>query len=443
MLIVGENDFHFIPIENQGPFGKEKYVTNIIKRTYTITPDGQIEPLPLADQPEFSGPTPHDDDLGRSLKYPGDLTDYKPLVDVVINGSAFAPEGEPVEALDVSFELSGLKKTLRVFGNRRWKRDEEGVIQKSEPDPFTVMPIRWEKSFGGLRNPWNRLGVGQDQDHETEPENPVFSLPNIENPTDLLLDLDGDVKPVGFSTIPASWEPRFSLFGTRSAYWANFRSPLPPKDQDARYENAAPEDQQFSDLMGNETITFHNMNENFPVFTITLPNFKPRVFYVPRMESEEEQTLDLIEIDIKLDTIVFDLNDGLLSLLWRGPLSCNDKPLIEKIWYLYGFDDEPSHRIPLETIQKKFEEEIKYVEPIREQMAMTPEILLKLTLAPALAQITKTFQEMGADPALIASVAKITDPEAGMDSLTAKFNKVTADLQKDIEVIKAKFTAKG
>jgi hypothetical protein len=441
-MLIGQGDFHVIPMEIKAPVGNRNTIINVIKRTYSILPDGTIQSLPLGDQPEFMGVTPYEDELGRSIIYPGDLAHFKPLVDFIVNGTAFAPEQKPVETLDVSFEISGSKKSLRVYGNRRWTRNLDGQPENTRPEPFTMMPIRWEKSYGGLRNAWNRNGLGEDQDHETDPEEPIFSLPNIENPNELIRDFDQAVRPVGFSAIPETWEPRFTWFGTRSAYWANFRAPLPPKDRDERYENAAPEDQQYKDLLGNETVTFENMNENFPTFNITLPNYKPRLFYVPsKQDHQDKPILDLIEIDVRLDTIVVDLNEGLLTLLWRGPLDATDTSVIEKFRYLYCAEDEPYHKLPIEEIQTNFNKEIEIIEPAIQKTEVTADEILTGVLGPAIEQIVKSLKEAGANPALIASVTQITDPQSGISMLKAEFEKVTDKVIADCERNTAKFNA--
>ena len=435
MYIVGENEFVIASLFKKKRLGRKQTYLKVVKRTYTINDDaGLLEVIPKEDQPELSGPSRYEDDLGRSLMYPGDVDTYKPVVDVIINGSAYAPGGEPVTELDVSIEIDGRRKTLRVFGNRRWENNEVGEVSISDTEPFTEMPIRWEKAFGYLNNRWNRLGMGKEQDHETDPENPVYSLPNIENPEELLTQFGQEVRPVGFSTIAESWEPRHSLFGTRSAYWSNFISPLPPKNQDLRFHNAAPEDQQFEELIGDEVIRLTNMHERILELSIILPGIKPRLFYVPQMETEEDQTIELIEIPLKFDTVVIDLNEKTLTLIWRGHLDSTDKGLNEKYYYLYAVEDSISPKIPMEEIQNKFEEEVENVEEIRATGAKTtPDFILQSLLSPVLAEIGKTLAETKADPDLIAQVAAITDPEMGIAVLKKAFVERSEALEKQLK----------
>ena len=79
--------------------GRKQTYLKVVKRTYTINDDaGLLEVIPKEDQPELSGPSRYEDDLGRSLMYPGDVDTYKPVVDVIINGSAYAPGGNLLQS---------------------------------------------------------------------------------------------------------------------------------------------------------------------------------------------------------------------------------------------------------------------------------------------------------------------------------------------------------
>ena len=64
-------------------------------------------------------------------------------------GTAYAVTGPLVSSLDVRFTLGGIDKRLRIFGERIWERGVLGAARLSSPRPFDVMPIRYERSFGG------------------------------------------------------------------------------------------------------------------------------------------------------------------------------------------------------------------------------------------------------------------------------------------------------
>jgi hypothetical protein len=457
MLIVGKNDFKLAPVVQNDPNGGGLYFLNIVKRTYAIKDDiGSLEAIPEEEQPDIVGANSYKDDYGRSQKYPGDSGACKQLVDVIINGCAFAPEGEAVEELDVTINIAGKHKTLRVFGNRHWERNEAGGVDISATQPFTTMPIRWEKAFGSLSNRWNPLGMGSEKDHETDPEDPLFSLPNVENPEDLLTQFGQKVRPVGFSAIPEAWEPRRSFFGTRSAYWSSFRAPLPPKDQDLRYLNAAPEDQQFGDLIGNEIIILTNMHERFSEMAIKLPDSKPRLFYVPRkrpvdlqdteldlQDTELDlQDTELIETYLKLDTVVIDLNEKFLTLVWKGKLESQIN-VLDTFLYMYGVEDscEPSKSIG--EIQRKFEEEIVALEWAREMIDENPEKKINKVVSDVTDQIVKTLKELKAEPALISLLASTATLDEKEKMLRAEFDNLKESLEKDLMKQKEKIRSWG
>jgi len=201
-----------------------------------------------------------------------------------------------------------------------------------------------------------------------------------------------------------------------------------------RYYNAAPEDQQFQKLIGDEVIRFTNMHERLSDLSIKLPGIKPRLFYVPNMKNEEEeQSLELIETPLEFDTVVIDLNEKLLTLVWRGRLDCTDKEAMEKFYYMYAIEDTPSPRVPIEEIQSKFDEEIKDIDLTRQTLELEPEVLQGNLMAAAVAEIVKTLTQAKADPAFIALIGAETDPKSLQNRLEAEFNKVAAKAKKNIE----------
>ncbi len=137
-------------------------------------------------------------------------TDYwlhKELVDVVIEGSAWATGGEPVPRMTVSATVGEARKRVEVFGRRRVRWADSGAPLFGDPEPFEEMPLINENTYGGFdrrvevsagdpkhyqlamqvdhpgnypRNPWGKgylVLPGPVEDLE---------LPNLEDPDDLL-----------------------------------------------------------------------------------------------------------------------------------------------------------------------------------------------------------------------------------------------------------------
>ena len=133
------------------PSGRELLVV-VIKGTFHLprTPDEPLRlheeqlPLIMADTftgaPGFSAPV-----------YEVDFAPRKKRVDVLLNGSAYAPGGRPAARVPVGLRINGITKTFNVVGNRHWQSGISGV-SASNPEPFTVMPITYDRAFGGVDN---------------------------------------------------------------------------------------------------------------------------------------------------------------------------------------------------------------------------------------------------------------------------------------------------
>src|SRR6266496_6261494 len=136
----------------------------IIKATWTLLPAPAVakEQLPLILSDQFWG------EPGlSSLKYASEATLIKPTTDVFLLGNAYPPDGEPASQVDVSVRMGSFSKTVRVFGDREWKK---GLLSASptNPQPFERMPLVYERAFGGTE----KTGKEEPQT-ESEPRNPV------------------------------------------------------------------------------------------------------------------------------------------------------------------------------------------------------------------------------------------------------------------------------
>src|SRR5436853_1981326 len=128
--------------------GRELMVV-AIKATFTIPGDGDEpqladEQVPLVEADQFTGAP------GRSATlYESDYAHRKPMCDVLLNGSAYAPPGKVVRRTSVSASVGSMSKTFNVFGSRFWKKGVLG-LGATEPEPFDVMPISYDNAFGGV-----------------------------------------------------------------------------------------------------------------------------------------------------------------------------------------------------------------------------------------------------------------------------------------------------
>jgi hypothetical protein len=236
-----------------------------VKGTFIIQPDGKQVLDPKQEEvlriPIFRG-----EPESSSLLYECDLLHTKSRTDVLVEGHAYGPKGKPVTCMDVRLKVANIDKRLRVYGDRQW---DYGLtdINLSDPEPFTKLPITYERAFGGtdVKSP-------DHKDHGWVASNPVGKgfaskkehivgqqAPNIEDPSAPYTNWQ-EGRPVGFGPIARHWSQRLKLAGTYDDVWEETRKPLLPSDFNGLFYQCAPEDQQVQDfLSGGELVELWNM----------------------------------------------------------------------------------------------------------------------------------------------------------------------------------------
>ena len=414
MILIDKSGLMPVALEDEPDRHGVCPMTLAIKGTFSIAPDGSVTPLPAEEQPELAGDVGHDDDEGSSLWYANDVVDWKPRVDVLVNAACHAPRGESLTQCDARLDMPGRRKTLRITGDRWWVEDDEGLWHMTDPEPFTSVPIRWERSFGGLMNPLNPYGRGQSPDPAADPEAPYYPLPNVEDPDNPVRWPEDDPEPAGLGPIAETWEQRERKAGTRDMRWSVFHAPRPPADFDPGFNNAAPDDQQLEALEGWEAFTFRNLRPDTPLFRVALPDIRIRVFYVAA--GDTEQTLH--EIPVALDTVHFDLVGDQLTLLWRGrcdlEIPSQGDGATDALDFLYVVSETASRPRPdATTYQKPFAEDAEIYQETLALDRMTPEEVEQKELSHAAEQIVKVLTDVGAPAAMIAQV-QAADSAAGL-----------------------------
>jgi hypothetical protein len=259
------------------PDGRELLVV-VVKATYTIPSNGEEailaeEQAPLTEADEFTGEP--------GLSAPLRETDYahrKPRCDVVLNGSAYAPEGRPADRVRVSLRVASIFKSFYVFGDRKWDGGMLSVFPTA-PEPFTRQPISYGRAFGGVdMDPENPERV------ETYRENPVGvgfhpirkkkdllgePLPNTAEGAQPIESTTGQYRPMSFGPVARNFFPRYRLAGTYDQEWLANRAPFWPDDFSYAYFQATSEDQQTAYLKGGEEVVLENLTpDGFRSFTV-------------------------------------------------------------------------------------------------------------------------------------------------------------------------------
>jgi uncharacterized protein YjbI with pentapeptide repeats len=300
------------------------HATIVIKAAYRLVqgnvavPDDDNPPTASGDDPSEPGTAPI---------YASDFVPHKPKTDFLVTGAAYPPGGAPVPACRVSIGIGAYAKSLAVFGDRHWQWGALGA-NPGEPAPFVSMPLGWERAFGGPESHANPAGRGADYS-SGQP------MPNVEHIDQRTTQSTHRPDPAGFGPLGVTWQPRIGKAGTYDSTWLETRWPWFPADFDWSFFNAAPQDQQFGHLDGDETLAFENMHPGHAIYRSRLPGVIARAF-VQRGHPDEAT---FAEVPLKLDTVWIDVPGEKLILVWRG-LTRVRSPRLREIEAIYT-DLEP------------------------------------------------------------------------------------------------------
>jgi hypothetical protein len=307
--------------------GRERLVV-AVKGTFVIPRDGEVprlaekqEPLREADQfagePGLSAPT-----------YESDYAPRKPRCDVVLNGSAYVPNGRPTDRVQVSLAIGQIKKSFDVVGDRVWETHLLGV-RATPARPFKKMPISYGCAFGGThetdksrqqpdqpeklyqayaRNP---IGVGF---YRTNDRSFIVGkpLPNTEEGGRPVTRPHGDYTPIAFGPIGRSWNPRREFAGKYDEDWLSSVFPFLPADFDERYHQAAPPDQQMNYPKGGEEVVLVNLTPKGRT-SFRLPTVHVPVMFRLRGGQQTEN-------DAVIDTVIIEPDEARFTLTWRASI---------------------------------------------------------------------------------------------------------------------------
>ena len=329
-------------VENQTPFAyawlvlldkqAAEHLILVLKATYTITEDSRLELAkrqePIRPVDEFYG------EPGQSsIRYEAELGPAKPATDVVLVGSAVAPEPGRTTEMGVSLRVGPLLKRVWVFGERRWQKSLLG-LSISKPLPFDRIPLTYENAYGG-----KDTSTKDPKHHGQESRNPVgrgyrakksqldFAdalLPNIEDSESLLRHPGDGLAPQGFGFIGRDWQPRLKYSGTYDQKWMEERMPLLPLNFDERFHNAAHPDLTAKGyLRGDEPVEVIGCTRAARL-SFSLPGKKPAA------EAAHDQ--GRLPIALNLNTVLLDFEARRLFLLWKGDVNIHRRlPQISEV----------------------------------------------------------------------------------------------------------------
>ncbi|GAA0754593.1 DUF2169 domain-containing protein [Ideonella azotifigens] len=304
----------------RGLDGAETWLV-VVKATYDVFSDGTTAPASV--QPPPVRTPEYWEDAPGVLRYENDFVLAKITTDIVINGTAHSPGGQPVGSLDVGFRVGGVGKRLRVSGDRQWGSSGSW---RPAPQPFVLMPMRYSRAFGGADSAssrpdkdwyWpNPVGTG----FATSRANAVGrALPNVEYPHAMVEAWSDRPTPAGFGFIGSHWQARAHFAGTYDEAWERDRQPLLPRDFDPRHWQSAPSDQWSPEfLRGGEEVALLNLTRE-GVTRFVLPStrlaLRTRFMNGDRIDHPPPS----------LHTVIIEPDAARVSLVWHSALECHSR----------------------------------------------------------------------------------------------------------------------
>lgn len=301
------------------PDGRELLVV-AVKATYSLPANGEApslaeEQVPLTEADEFTGKP------GLSaILHETDYAHRKPMCDILLNGSAYAPGGRPTKSVIVSLQVGKMQKAFKVVGDRMWARRFIFFVKPTSPKPFIQLPISYDRAFGGMDRIENKPGK-----IKTYLKNPIGigyypltkrkgligkPLPNTQEIGHPVKKVKGKFQPMAFGPIGRNFEDRIPYAGTYDQKWLDTRVPFLPEDFDYRYFQAAPREQQIPYPKGEEWVELKNLTpEGLTQFQ--LPKVYMPVLFIPHQGQDQ-----LVEAVI--DTLLIEPDQKRFMLTWRA-----------------------------------------------------------------------------------------------------------------------------
>lgn len=297
---------------------------------------------------------------------PLDMALPKTAAEFLVTGSAFAPGGQPVRAIQVAARLGTVTKRLMAVGDRHI---EDG--RATEPTAFVAMPLGWERAYGGPKVAENPLGRGTE-------EMPLAGIGyRIPLPNVVEADRGARVstpRPLGFGPIDIAWPQRAQLAGNHDERWLNEDFPGFARDIDWRMFMAAAPDQRFPGfLVGNEDYAIENMHPEMPELTGRLPGLAPRAFIQRRgVEALEE-------VALALTTVWFFPNRRRLVMIHHGRARVAEEDARDVERLLLGADRLGALRPPSEfaaVLARRLDPEYGPPEALRDSALVPAELIM-------------------------------------------------------------------
>lgn len=298
-----------------------EHVVVVVKGTFAIRGDGgPVEGLPVEQQvplvmaDTFTGAPGYSAPLLEA-----DFCLRKARCDVLVNGTAYAPEGRAVERVRVGVKIGAWQKAFDVVGDRIWEQ-RGGQLSPSPGNRFTTSPVTYDCAFGGVddleperSSAYMENPVGRGYGVMRPPERYLGRrLCNTEDPRHPVTQPWGAYRPMSLGPVGRGWQPRLGYAGTYDQNWIDHVFPFLPADFDERHYQAAPADQQIDEPKGGEEVVLLNLIPEGRT-RFRLPFIEVPVAFFPHLGPA-------IRDRCTLDTVLIEPDEQRACLTWRASL---------------------------------------------------------------------------------------------------------------------------
>lgn len=274
---------------------RSRYLTVVAKATFDLEPQRS----PLSDETEaLRGFDPQSVDDVDSDRVP-----YKVRSEVIVTGSAHAPDRKPTNRFLVRVVVGGIDKSVGIVSERRLTR--EGKIL--EGAPITKVELGWNKAAQGATNPIGRSNEVRDTQG-------MALLPCLVPPADLHSERADGIASIGLGPIPSHWSPRREMAGSRGGPYQDGDALVLTRDLDHAFFQVAPWDQQQQlTFDADARIVLENLH---PKHSRLVTNLQP-LYVASNIRSKVRNE----ERALSADTLVIDAERGRCMLVYRTAIA--------------------------------------------------------------------------------------------------------------------------
>jgi len=295
----------------------KEFVTSLARVKYDLVKNNKSNEYKLVlskDQEDLFPTDIYFDEVGKSsMLIQNDFIDFKPTTDVIINARAYCPIKEGAKTWDTCVSI--YDDNNKRFIQYPLAVKAESVLHKAGliwtptiRKKIKSVRMLYEKAYGGTIV----------NDEETNDENFVYmndfnpvgcGAKKIKDKNSYIKDVEVlyiDEKrrnvPAGYGAIDNSWESRKCYLGTYDDAWLEKQHPLPPKDFDYYFNQAANPNlilKQY--IQNNYKFEFENLKKDTKKFH----------FYLPKLDILTKLTTNIKDYYsfMNIDTVLINIDD--------------------------------------------------------------------------------------------------------------------------------------